>query len=72
MMRHPRLCKFFQRFGKCKFEGKCSYLHVSVFDKSSKADKEIADLKQEIEIIKSRTSALESIISKIDNIENEL
>ena len=71
-MRHPRLCNFFQRFGKCKFEEKCSYLHISLFEKSGKAENEMAGLRREIEIIRSQNSALESIILRIDNMESEL
>ena len=70
--RHPPLCKFFLQFGKCKFGENCSFLHISTNDKFTKAEKEIDDLKKEIEALKSKMITFEAILSKIDTMEPEV
>ena len=69
--RHPPLCKFFLQFGKCKFGENCSFLHISTNDKFRKAEKEIDDLKKEIEALKLKMITFDDILSKISNIDAE-
>ena len=70
--RHPRVCKFFAQFGKCKFNESCSYLHIPNLDKSTKFEKEINVLKEEIKTLKVKNVLLESLVVKMKNIEEEV
>ena len=58
-LRHPRFCRFFFQFGKCKFDDDCAYLHEST---QTNLDDEIKNLKSEVDQIKSRNTELEKIL----------
>ena len=60
MKRHPRVCKFFLSYGRCKFDNSCAYLHRPLIEctdeKLRKLEQdqmeEITKLKGEIVILK--------------------
>ena len=62
---HPRLCKFFTQFGRCKFGSQCSYLHP--VEKSS--DDEIKALKQEIQILGLKIEEMENVALRLNHLE---
>ena len=66
MSRHPKLCKFYNLYGRCKFNP-CAYLHPE-------KDKSIDDMKKENEIIleniKKTENAIEEINAKLASHEN--
>ena len=62
--RHPRPCKYFVQYGRCKFNENCSYLHISSHSKIQQLENDIDLLKGEIENLKAKNLALESIVVK--------
>ena len=42
--RHPRVCKFFLSYGRCKFDNSCAYLHHHFLDST---DENLRKMKQE-------------------------
>ena len=62
MMRHPKPCKFFAFYGRCKFAEYCSFTH----NKTSDVEKELETLKQEINEIKKQNTELKEMILNID------
>ena len=67
--RHPRQCKFFVLYGRCKFGTDCSFLHVTTEDEVTKAIKTIQDevfsLKSEILSLKITNLDLQSRLTSI-------
>ena len=83
--RHPRQCKFYKLYGRCKFDTDCSFLHATSDDEVTKALKSIHDevlaLKSEILSLKSVNQDLQSSLnsikeelktSNLDEIESEI
>ena len=77
--RHPRMCKYFQKFRQCKFGTGCSYLHVNNSPSSDTSNtvqvmqEELKHIKcslisKEIEIndLKERVNQLEKIVESRD------
>ena len=82
--RHPRMCKYFQKFCQCKFGSGCSYLHVNNFpsiDTSNTVQvmqEELQHIKcslilKEIEIndLKERVNQLENFVEARDTPRHE-
>ena len=67
-MRHPKPCKFFAYYGRCKFAEFCSFTHNTTY--TSNVEKEIDNLKQEIKELKKQNIELKEMILKIDEKEN--
>ena len=64
-LRHPRPCKFFKRYGKCKFGKDCSFLHTP----SKNLEKEIESLKNEL---KQKDVELIEVKNKLHEIEKKV
>ena len=70
---HPRLCRYFNNFGRCKFEESCAYLHKkddSLSDFRKDQEKEIKKLRNEVEELNKQVIELRSILKKISNSQN--
>ena len=67
--RHPRICRFFYEFGRCKFGDYCKYNHKSneanYNNENQKLTKEIENLKEEIQL---KDDQIAAIVKKIDTI----
>ena len=67
--RHPRQCKFYVLYGRCKFGSECSFLHATADDEVTKAIKtiqeEVLSLKNEIHSLKSMNHDLQSSLNSI-------
>ena len=52
--RHPRLCKYFSRFGHCKYGEGCAYSHVieNKNEKIAELEKKVNELKEEMKQLK--------------------
>ena len=64
--RHPPLCKFFMRYGKCKFETRCSYLHRAAgccVDMKN----QVEYLSNEIAVLKAQNDIMHREILKLQN-----
>ena len=59
--RHPRPCKFYQRFRRCKFDP-CSYAHEDTF--------EISEIKRLNTLLENKSKDLESLTLKTDQLES--
>ena len=68
-LRHPRACRFFFQFGRCKFGDLCAYLHNS---SNKTLEDEIKVLKSEVESIKARNSEIESLLYRMSLMETEI
>ena len=68
LLRHPRVCKFFSNFGRCKFSDSCAYLHN--FDKN--VDDKISELESEIQKIKTKIKEVETIQLRLESLETRL
>ena len=70
MYRHPRQCRYFNNFGRCKFDESCAYLHKkdeSLSDLRKEQEKEIETLKRDIEELHQQVRELRSILQQISN-----
>ena len=72
--RHPKVCKHFNTKGKCRYKEECAYQHVEqvniekLFEIVSQVTitnhKEIGDLKEEVQELKTKIKAMEKHIEK--------
>ena len=56
-LRHPQVCKFSLRYGRCKFGNNCAYLHLNILEFKQK----LQFLENEIEKINNKIVELESV-----------
>ena len=68
--RHPPLCRFFSRFGRCKFKLECSYLHV--INNFKALETEIDNLQKEVNHLKAENETLKLLVVRLSNLENEV
>ena len=68
--RHPPICRFYSRFGRCKFKLSCSYLHLS--SNFPELEKEISILKKEVDCLKAENEILNSLVTRLERLENEI
>ena len=68
--RHPPLCRFFSRFGRCKFKLECSYLHV--INNFKALETEIDNLQKEVNHLKAENETLKLLMVRLSNLENEV
>ena len=61
--RHPRLCRYFQIYHRCKFQP-CSYLHEET--------KELIELKNVKKMLEDKTAAIETLVSRIASLESKV
>ena len=72
--RHPRVCKYFSIFARCKFDDNCAYLHKNetkslekeIFKQKEKVEKEMKELKDEIEELQKQITELKVKLSVHD------
>ena len=57
--RHPRRCRYFQQFGRCKFGTYCAFLHIPLHD-------DHIDLENEMKSMEAQISSLEKLVSDKD------
>ena len=67
--RHPAICKYFSRYGRCKFQQSCSYLHTSSL---ATMQTDIETLMKEVDQLKAQNKVLQSILTKISQLETEV
>ena len=71
--RHPKQCKFYMLYGRCKFADNCSYLHVPTRNTIENAlSQEIESLKVEVKLLKSENIEMKSKLSRLDTIEQDI
>ena len=60
ILRHPKLCKYFETNGFCKFKEDCAFTHSRIVKSSETTKQEIEDLKKVVEKLrKDMTSLIE-------------
>ena len=66
--RHPRECKYFQLYGYCTFSDTCAYSHMAhKNNKVETLEKEVAELKDDVEMAKMMIESMNRMIqSKVD------
>ena len=69
LLRHPNVCKFFTKFRRCKFGESCAYLHGPDIETGNAR---ISELEQEIQIVKAKISEIETLLLKLENIEDRI
>ena len=72
--RHPRVCRYFDNFGRCKFADSCAYLHKrngNLCDIRKNQDKEIEELRKEVEELSKQVHDLRNILHEISNSPNQ-
>ena len=70
LKRHPRLCKDFSKFGSCRFDSSCSFLH-----KPSEFElifEEMRLLQTEVKGLTAQNEFLQKILQKFDSFENDI
>ena len=67
--RHPRACRYFNNFGRCKFEDSCAYLHKK--DDRKDQEKEIEKLRKEVEELHKQVNELRKILKEFSNTTNQ-
>ena len=68
--RHPRMCRYFNNFGRCKFEDSCAYLHKrndNLCEFRKEQEKEIEKLRKEVEELHKQVNELRNILNEISN-----
>ena len=69
--RHPLVCKYFEAFGRCRFNP-CSYMHVaasnSVNRNKDTIEKQVTEIKTEIEALKMISVNLEEKVKNVQMI----
>ena len=72
--RHPRVCRYFSNFGRCKISDSCSYLHEIddiISELRSEQGKEIEKLRQEVEELHKQVEDLRNQISNQANFQSQ-
>ena len=73
--RHPRRCRYFQQFGRCKFGTYCAFLHVPLHDDHIDLENEMKSMEAQIssleKLVSDRDSRLEALENKMKSIEEE-
>ena len=67
--RHPRPCKYFKMYKRCKFTTYCKYSHEDFDSEKKNAKEKIETLENSVIILK---SSLEKCLGKIEYLENEI
>ena len=69
LLRHPKVCKYFTNFRRCKFGESCAYLHGH---DTQTEDKNISELEHELENVKAKISEIDAILLKLEQIESRI
>ena len=67
-LRHPRVCKYFLNFGRCKFGSTCAYLHEN---QNSLHEQQILKLQTEIQSLEVKIKKLEELEMKLSELEGK-
>ena len=67
--RHPKVCKFFNNFKRCKFGELCAYLHGPEIQTE---DGKISELEENLAQVKAEIRKVEATLLKLENIENRM
>ena len=72
--RHPRVCRYFINFGRCKFNESCAFLHKSddkVSELRREQEKEVEKLRQEVKELQMQVNDLRNIVNQLMNSPNQ-
>ena len=76
--RHPKICKFYREYGKCKFDP-CAFLHIDQNDtidelkqKNEDILEQLKNLDDMIKVIDEKLTANDSLHLKLQQLENKL
>ena len=72
--RHPRVCRYFDNFGRCKFADSCAYLHKrngNLCEIRKNQEKEIEELRKEVEELSKQVHDLRNILHELSNSPNQ-
>ena len=69
LLRHPRMCKFYFNYGRCKFGSDCAYLHNHFMEDQSS---DISLLQRDLVNVKNQIKKLEEICTKLDELERRV
>ena len=58
--RHPRRCKFYDLYGRCRYAEECSFLHYHGHDQAAKTRNETQKIVQEVVELKQKVETLRS------------
>ena len=73
MKRHPRVCRFWREFGRCKFSEYCSYRHKfsAVQEPNAAFESDLHDIKAKLENLENQLREKDNEISELNTrIEN--
>ena len=72
--RHPRICRYFQNYGRCKFSP-CAFKHEVSMNDNERLEKDIKDLSDKIhaleEIIKTKEKTIDEITANLLDMERK-
>ena len=66
-LRHPRICKYFLSYGRCKFGQKCAYHHKNLVD-----EVEVDKIRRELENLSNQIQKLDRMQTKLEEIESKI
>ena len=66
-LRHPKLCSFFRDYKYCKFFDDCSFSHKIHENLNDALEKEIDDIKENLNLLKEQASDKDKQIVKMEN-----
>ena len=69
LFRHPKVCKFFNNFKRCKFGELCAYLHGPEIQTE---DRKISELEENLAQVKAEIRKVEATLLQLENIENRM
>ena len=69
LLRHPKVCKYFLNFRRCKFGDSCAFLHGP--EKQTDAET-VKELEQEIQHLQAKIIEIEIVHSELDKIEDKM
>ena len=68
MLRHPRVCKYFLNFGRCKFGSSCAYLHKN---QNTLHAQQILEIQNQIQSLEVKIKKLEDLEMKLFELEGK-
>ena len=74
LYRHPRVCRYFNNFGRSKFDGSCAYLHKrndKLSEFKEEQEKEIEKLRKDVEELQKQVIELRNTLNEMANPPNQ-
>ena len=72
-LRHPRICKFYREFRKCKFSEWCSYVHIEnendLDDLKKENEKMLTNIEKEIY---EKDKVIEDLVKRVSELERKI